>query len=54
LAITDTESPMKALLSQLFVALRSRPITLKMISFAMIGAGNASVDFECSRLLTSY
>jgi hypothetical protein len=36
---------MKAPLSQLFVAMRSRPITLKMISFAMIGAGNALVDF---------
>ena len=36
---------MKALLSQLFAALRSRPITLKMISFAMTGAGNALVDF---------
>jgi putative flippase GtrA len=36
---------MRALLNQLFAALRSRPITLKMISFAMIGAGNALVDF---------
>jgi putative flippase GtrA len=36
---------MIALLHQLFAALRSRPITLKMISFAMIGAGNALVDF---------
>jgi putative flippase GtrA len=36
---------MKALLNQLFAALRSRPTTLKMISFATIGVGNALVDF---------
>jgi putative flippase GtrA len=36
---------MKALLNHLFAALHSRPITLKMISFAVVGAGNALVDF---------
>src|ERR1700704_816945 len=35
---------MKALFSQVFAALCS-PITLKMISFAMIGVANALVDF---------
>src|SRR6476661_4030415 len=35
---------MKALLDQLFVALRS-PTILKMVSFAMVGVANALVDF---------
>src|SRR4029078_5510522 len=35
---------MKALLNQLFAALYSST-TLKMVSFAMIGVGNALVDF---------
>ena len=35
---------MKDLPKQIYAAWRSRPLTVKMTSFAMIGAGNALVD----------